>query len=51
MQFVIVPSPIITLPLFVVKKMMQQPPKHGGVKIYEVKTDRFSILPHMFFNM
>lgn len=50
MQFVIVPSPIITLPLFVVKKMMQQPPKHGGVKIhvYEVKTDRFSILPHVF---
>lgn len=46
MQFVIVPSPIITYATFRSEKMMQQPPKHGSIKIYVVKTDRFSRL-HM----
>lgn len=47
MQFVIVLSPIITYATFHSEEMMQQPPKHGSIKIYVVKIDRFSLL-HMF---
>jgi len=42
MQFVIVPSPIITYATFHSEKMLQQPPKHGRIKICVVKTDGFS---------